>query len=96
LEILDALELTNNAGNQRKVRKLNKAYPGPIVFPSKGGQPNVEKMNLLNWWQGLAEKLEESQQKQADRKATLQEQHNYGRSGKVLPGIAGHIKKRRT
>jgi hypothetical protein len=95
LQILDALDLRNTGENQRRVREMNKMFDGPIILPKKGGQPKVSKDKLLTWWNGLEELFQESEKKQADTQATLQVQHDYGRDGKVLPDIIGHVKKRR-
>ena len=94
-EILDALDLANNAENQRRVRELNTRFEGPIILPSKGGQPKANKDKLLNWWNGLEERFRQMEQKQTDTEATLQAEYSYARDEKVLPNISGHVKKRR-
>jgi len=88
--------MKHNDTNRNKVRKLIRDYDGPIALPPKGGQPEVMKAKLLNWWDGLEKRFEEKRQAQADANATLREQCDYGKDGKVLPGISGHVKKRRT
>jgi hypothetical protein len=94
-EILSALGMKNNTDSRTKVRRLNKSYAGPIVFPGQGSQPRVTKQPLLAWWNNLEEQFNQQQQKQADRRATVQAEHDYGKAGTVLPGIAGSKKKRR-
>jgi hypothetical protein len=94
-EILAALDLNNNAENQRRVRQLNEKFAGPIALPGQGGQPRVSKGKLVSWWNGLEERFQEIEQKEANTEATLQAQHDYGRAGTVLPDISGHVKKRR-
>jgi hypothetical protein len=87
--------MENNSENQRRARDLNAKYEGPITLPGRGDQPRVNRDKLLTWWNGLEERFQEIKQKQIDTQATIQDQHDYGRDGKVLPDIAGHVKKRR-
>jgi hypothetical protein len=94
-ETLDAVGLGNNPDNRAKVRKLNQSHTGPILLPSKGGQPKVAKAKLIEWWNKLEIEFEQRRQQQIGRTATLQEQHPHGRTAKVIPGIAGHVKQRR-
>jgi hypothetical protein len=94
-EILDALSMKNNKDNQRKVRGLHDGYGSPILMPPQGGQPKVVKTKLLDWWHGLERRFEEEQQREADRRETVKETYNYGRDGRVVPGIQGHIKRPR-
>jgi hypothetical protein len=94
-DILHALEMKNRRIERDRVRKANIETEGPIKLPRRGGQPIVDRDKLLTWWNVLEKRYEESEQKQVDTRATLQDQHGYGRDGTVLPGIAGHAKKRR-
>ncbi len=94
--ILVALQYKDNRENQRKVRKLNKDYAGPIIIGQKGAQPKVEKAELLEWWNGLERQWQDSQQRQRDAKATVSNQHDFGRTGTVVPDIAGGVQKRRS
>ena len=95
-EILDALDLTNNEESKNKVRRLVESHSGPIVLPSRGGQPKVEKTKLIEWWNDLENRFTESVQRISDRDATVAETHNYGRDGTAAPNIGGSIKRRRT
>lgn len=96
-DILDGLRQDNNAEMRRKVTRLNKQYDGPIVIPSgQGGQPKVERSKLINWWNGLEHRFQETEQRQRNRKATVSAVHNYGRNGQVVPDISGAVKKRRS
>jgi hypothetical protein len=94
-EILDALKLPNNAESKNKVRGLVASYNGPIVLPSRGGQPKVEKTKLIEWWNELDDRFAESDQRLRDRDATVAATHNYGRDATVAPNIGGSIKRRR-
>jgi hypothetical protein len=94
-EILDALDLKNNAASQGKVREANQRYDGPISLPGKGGQPKVSKAKLLEWWNGLEIQFLTGGAG-ANAQATLAARHNCGRDGTVLPDIGGHLKKRRS
>jgi hypothetical protein len=94
-EILDALGLRNDAENRRRVREANTRFAGPIVLPTKGGQPKVCKERLLGWWDALEGQFCEREQKQLDQEATLAASYRYGKGSTVLPDIAGHTKKRR-
>jgi hypothetical protein len=94
-EILDAVGMKNHDENRRRVRELNDQYQGPIIRPSRGGQPKVDKDKLLQWWAGLEQRFREAEQKDADTRATVKERHSYGKAGEFVPGIEGHVKKRR-
>lgn len=94
-EILDALKMPNNKESIRRVREANQQYDGPIILPSKGGQPKVIVGKLLEWWSKLEEQIRAREQERDDTKATLEEKYNHGRDGVVLPDISGHVKKRR-
>jgi hypothetical protein len=93
-EILGALHLANNSTNQAKVRNFIKHYGGPIKLPQKGGQPKVTKDKLLEWWNQLETRWSTSGEGM-NSAATLEDQHNYGKTGTVVPQISGHVKKRR-
>ncbi len=94
-EILAALGLRNRAQNRRRVRDANMRFHGPIIPPKKGGQPKVCKERLLAWWNALEEQFHEREQTQLNKEATLAPRFQYGKNATVLPGIAGHVKKRR-
>src|SRR5438046_1905985 len=94
-EILGTVGLPNNEVNRRRVRRLHAQFPGPILFPKKGGQPAVCQNSLLTWWDGLEEQFHQSKQRQTDEEATLGQSYCYGREGIVFPDIAGHLRKRR-
>jgi hypothetical protein len=93
--ILEELRLRNNNEEKGRVSRLNKKFAGPIKLPRRGGRPVVVKHSLLDWWNGLEQRFEESRQKQANQQATGEARHAYGRDGEVAPEVAGRIKKRR-
>jgi hypothetical protein len=93
-DILNALDLKNNAESQRHVRELNEKYEGPIILPGKGGQPKVSKVKLLAWWNHL-EILWQTSGAGKNLAATLEHQYHFGRDETVLPDLSGHVKKRR-
>jgi hypothetical protein len=94
-EILEAVRLPNNEVSRRRVRRLHTRFPGPISFPKKGGQPAVCMERLLEWWDGLEDLFHQSEQRQADEKATLAQSYRYGKEATVFPEIAGHVRQRR-
>ena len=94
-DILDALAMKNNDENRRRVRDLNDRYEGPIIPPEQGGQPKVNKAKLLQWWEDLERQFAAKTQKDIDKQATGDEQYSYGKDGKVVPDIGGHVKKGR-
>jgi hypothetical protein len=94
-EILIALGLHDNKEDKGKLSRLNKTYAGPITIPGQGRQPLVEKAKLLEWYQGLAAKVQAKQDRQRDAQATVSARHDYGREGEVAPDLAGGVKKRR-
>ncbi len=94
-DILITLGKKDNREDQRQLKALNKKYAGPIITPKQGAQPKVDKAKLLEWWDGLEQQFQESQQRQRDTKATVAAQHPYARGGTVVPDIGGGVKKRR-
>ncbi len=94
-EILDCLDLSNDDEKRGHVRKLNKNYDGPIILPSRGGQPKVEKTRLLTWWNHLESKWETGG-RGLNTQATVEEEYQHGKIATVLPEIGGHIKKKRS
>jgi len=80
---------------RRRLAYLNQRYGGPIQTGRKGGQPRVDLAELLSWWNGLADQVQHAIDRERDAAATLLDQHNYGRAGRVAPSIAGSIKSRR-
>ena len=95
LEILDALKMKNNEDDKRKVRTLNNAYRGPIIIGGQGKSPFADKTELLEWWNGLAEKAQADADRRRDEQATVADRHNYGKQCEVVPGISGEVKNRR-
>lgn len=93
-DIMHALRRPNNSENRRCVRKLNIDWDGPILLPTKGKQPMVCKEELLRWWDSIAERIRERQQKYSDTKGTVAPMYQYGREEFVHPEISGHLKKR--
>jgi hypothetical protein len=93
-EILDSLEMKNTEVNRGRVRGANERFEGPINIPKQGGQPKANKAKLLEWWNGLEMRWEAGGAGQITA-ATLENRHNYGRDGEVVPDIGGHTKKRR-
>jgi hypothetical protein len=96
-EIFDALEVPRpkRSSMQRRVARYNKDHDGPIIIEGQGAQPRVERNRLVLWWNDLERRFEETAQRERDQKASVSEQHAYGRSGAVVPGINGGVKKRR-
>jgi hypothetical protein len=92
-EILEALNL--DASQQRRLLALNKRYGGPIILPSKGGQPAVDKDKLLAWWNQLEMQMRDRQRREVDEQASVEGQHPHGRQGTVVPEIQGHVRQRK-
>jgi hypothetical protein len=80
---------------RRRLAYLNQRYSGPIQTGGKGGQPRVDLAELLDWWNALTSQVQHAIDRERDTAATLLDQHNYGRTGRVAPGIVGSIKARR-
>jgi hypothetical protein len=90
----------NDAQTRDKIRNLNELHNGPICPPQgKGRQPSVDKAALLMWWNGLKELFDARNDKEKaeaeSTRLTVTDSHNYGASGKVVPGIGGSKKRRR-
>jgi len=80
---------------RRRLAYLNQRYGGPIQSGRKGSQPRVDLAELLGWWNTLTIQAQHAIDRERDAAATLLDQHNYGRAGRVAPSIAGSIKSRR-
>jgi len=80
---------------RRRLAYLNQRYGGPIQTRGKGSQPRVDLAELLDWWNALTLQVQHAIDRERDAAATLLDQHNYGRAGRVAPSIAGSIKARR-
>ena len=94
-DILIALGMKHNDEDKQKVSALNKSYEGPIHIPGRGCQPLADKGKLIEWWNGLAAKVQAEQDRQRDAKATISARYNYGGGSEVAPDISGGVKKRR-
>lgn len=94
-EILIALGLTYSSEDRERVRYANDQYNGPILFPGQGAQPKVNKAKVVEWWNGLEAQWSVGDSRARDSKPTVAAQHNYGKGGVVVPGIAGGVKRRR-
>jgi hypothetical protein len=103
-DILTSIGRRYTRNERDRVRRLNDKYHGPISRPTQGGHPRVIEDHLRTWWNALraqferqeADANEAAEQREADIKATLQGGHSYGRDGRVLPGIGGHEKSRKS
>jgi hypothetical protein len=95
-EVLSALKQPNDETWRERVRRLNELHGGPILVTGQGGQPRVAEPRLIEWWNSLERRFEESVEQERDRKASVEAQHHYGRDGTVVPEIDGAVKKRRT
>lgn len=84
----------NHEQRVTRLRYLNKQYGGPIRPGKKGQQPFVEEIELLEWWNSLSERYENSEQRLRDVEATVSVQYPFGDRGTVCPDINGGIKKR--
>ena len=80
-EILNTVGLTNTTENRNRVRGLNGLHAGPIICVGRGGQPKVNRVDLLRWWNSLEERWKELDDRDRDRAATVAEHHSYGRDG---------------
>ncbi|MBI1314500.1 hypothetical protein GC176_24675 [bacterium] len=99
-EILDAVGRPNERRERVRVKELNSTTSGPIRLPKcQGAQPQVPKADLIAWWnrQMLAhdDAVEERSRKDAEVAASLSPEHDYGRSGTVLPEISGSKRSRK-
>jgi hypothetical protein len=94
-EILTALGRKNDQSNRDKITRLSELTQGPIQHQGQGAQPIADKAKLLEWWASLADRLAELTARRKDRRASTQDQFNYGSDGTVVPGIDGAIRKRR-
>jgi hypothetical protein len=94
--ILTALGLKpSQRAHRDTVTRLNKEFDGPIRLAMRGGQPLAEKAALLSWWNRLEQLAEARRQKAENVRATVADQHPYGREGRAAPEINGEVKKRR-
>jgi hypothetical protein len=92
-EIVAALEMQYS--DRKKIKSLNDRLGGPITDQGSGTKPMVYREDLLAWWNTMAMRQQELANQNEGRKLSAEAQHNYGRDGKVVPEIAGAVKKRR-
>jgi hypothetical protein len=95
-DILNALELPNNDESRNRVKNLNAKHNGPIIVETKGSQPKADEARLISWWNGLEELWQAEVENKNNAAATVADTHKYGKNGEVVPGIDGHVKKRRS
>lgn len=84
-------------GDNNKLKELNTEFGGPIRFAGQGGQPEVERGELLVWYEGISRQQEASRR---EDDSPLEEKviggtYLYGVCGEVAPEIGGHIVHRR-
>ncbi len=94
--MLGAVGLKNNKMDKHRLLSLSELYDGPIPKVGRGKTPRVEKGKLVNWWNGLDEKFQASHAALNDKAATVEELYQHGRDETVVPGISGHVQKRRS
>ncbi len=94
--MLGAVGLKNNKSDKNTLLSFNRRFDGPIPKVGRGKTPRVEKNKLLDWWSELEEKFQASDAALKDKVATVEEQYQHGRDETVVPGISGHVQKRRS
>lgn len=92
-EILDFLGLDDS--RKKWLMSCNKRWDGPIQSPGRGHKPFADEQELKNWYSDLESKAEEKSRADRDREQTVNEMHEYGKTGTVVPEIGGSVKKRR-
>jgi hypothetical protein len=81
--------------DREKIKSLNERCEGPITSRGAGTQPMVYSDDLIEWWNKLAVRQQELENRREGAKASAEDQHNYGRDGTAAPEIGGGVKKRR-
>ena len=96
-EIIGALKLKDDAEMRSRIRRLNDSskHPGPIAITGQGGKPRVEKPKLITWWNSLEDSFVKIADRERDKAASVQDQHNHGRDAVVVTNIEGSVQKRR-
>lgn len=79
---LDKCPYRNDGSMRRKIGKMNREFDGPIIMPSRGGQPRVMKSKLLKWWSSLGS-VWEAMNKQREEAALAQESRRLRNSAKL-------------
>lgn len=93
--ILTAVGETYSKEAAKALKRMNEKENGPIRKVGRGKPPRVDKARLLAWWDGLTERVDVQDQERKNARATLSESYEHGtESVTVLPGIAGHAKRR--
>lgn len=91
-EILDAIKRPDS--DVERVRRLNRETSGPIQT-RQGGDPRVNKKELIAWWNRLEQAYDETCRKAEDTAATVANQHQFGKEGTVVSDINGGVRQRR-
>jgi len=85
---------------RRKLAYLNEHYGGPIKTGRKGGQPVVNRSELIAWWNSLETLVEKQAKDQKERALSKKEiernLHPYGRTARVAPDLGGSVKRRKS
>jgi len=92
-EILDAIRRKKE--HRKLVERLNRLLDGPIKT-RQGGSPLASHRLLIEWWNGLIDRWEETDQKEINTRTSVENQHPYGRDGTVVHDIGGSIKPRKS
>ena len=85
-----------NYADRDTIKSLNERLAGPIASNGKGRSPMVDRAKLLEWWDQLDRKYQQSDNEQRGRRLSGESNHKYGRDGEVAPEISGSVKKRRS
>jgi hypothetical protein len=92
----DALTLADRRRRERRIRTWHDKHGGPIVFGTgRGAQPWVQATALVAWFTALQDTEEQQEQQRRDRAATVKHRYRHGRTGEVVPDLAGHVQRRR-
>jgi hypothetical protein len=81
--------------SRTKIGSLNDRLGGPIMSRGKGTQPMVYQDELIEWWNKLAVRAQELENRREGARLSAEAQHNYGQSGTVAPELGGGVKTRR-
>ncbi len=82
------------ASEKQNIRYQAKAVAGcPIVFGSKGKRPEVSLSDLLQWWDVVFRNIQGAADSDRNKALTVSETYDH-RGATVVPGIAGHIRRR--
>ncbi|KAA1261144.1 hypothetical protein LF1_36880 [Rubripirellula obstinata] len=93
-EVMDAIGRPDTAEERKRIKRMSDETGGPIKT-KQGVSPRLNRQRLLEWWASLEAKWDALFADEESTAATVADTYKYGKTGEVVPEIAGSVKRRR-